>query len=103
MPPTMMTITLYDKDSEPVKTFNRGFVPWKLLKKAVRLSKSIDVDDLGEESLDELAGLVVETFGNQFTIDDLNEGADISEMITVLQTVISKARNAMGNPIKPGS
>jgi len=99
----MMTITLYDENSDPVKTFNRGFVPWKLLKKAVKLSKNIDVNDLGEESLDELAGLVVETFGNQFTIEELNEGADINEMITVLQTVISKASTAMGNPIKPGS
>jgi len=101
--PTMMTITLYDKASEPVKTFNRGFVPWKLLKKAIRLSKSIDVNDPDEESLDELAGLVVETFGNQFTIAELDEGADIGEMMTVLQTVISKAKNAMGNPIRPGS
>ena len=100
--PTMMTITLYDKNSEPQKTFNRGFVPWKLLKQAVKLSKNINVNDLGEESLDELAGMVVETFGNQFTVEELNEGADITEMITVLQTVVSKAKQAMGNPIKPG-
>lgn len=87
-----MTITLYDPVTSEVKnTFTRLFVPWKLLKKAVQLSKSLNAENLTEADVDTIAALVVEAFGNQFTVDELNEGADLSEMMTVLQTIVSKA------------
>jgi len=97
-----MTITLYDDDSEPIKTYERGFVPWRLLKRAVRLANNMEKDNLKESDLDELAGLVVEVFGNKFTIDELNDHADVGEMMTVLTAIIGKAGSGMGNPTPPG-
>lgn len=97
---TAIKLTLYDPQTNEVKgEYTRLFVPWKLLKMAVRLSKSIgkslNVEEMEEADVDALAALVVETFGDQFTLDDLNQGADIGEMVTVLNQIVAKAK---GNP-----
>jgi hypothetical protein len=99
-----MQITLYDPETNEVKsTHTRLFVPWKLLKVAVKISKSLDPENMTDENVDELAALVVEVFGNKFSIADLNEGADVSEMVTVLNTIIAKASGGIGNPTPPGN
>ena len=101
---TPMTITLYDPKTDEVKeTYTRLFVPWKLLKQAVRLTKDLDPNNMTEDSMDALAGLVVEVFGNKFSVADLNEGADVSEMIAVLNTIVTRAGGAVAaNPPPPG-
>lgn len=97
----MMQITLYGPNDEPIGTFTRSFVPWKLLKQAIRLSAKLgDGQNLNEEAIDDLAGLVVEVFGNRFTVEQLNEGADVGEMMTVLTAIVGKA--APANPTPPG-
>ena len=100
---TPMTITLYDPETNEVKaTHTRIFVPWKLLKQAVQLAKNLDPDNMTDADVDVLAGLVVETFGNKFSVDDLNNGADVSEMVAVLNTIIAKASGGIVNPTPPG-
>lgn len=102
---TPMRITLYDPATSEVKgEYNQLFVPWRLLKVAVRLAKELGgAADLSDEQVDALAGLVVETFGNRFSVQDLESGADISEMMTVLQTIVGRASGSMkGNPTLPG-
>lgn len=104
MPKNPIRITLYDPETNEEKaTYTRMFVPWKLLKVSVRLAKDLDPTNITEEDTDALAGMVVEVFGNKFSIDDLNEGADIGEMITVMNTIIGKARGGMSaaNPPTP--
>lgn len=99
----LMQITLYNEESEPIQTYSQGFVPWRLLKAAVKLAGSMDQNNLKEEDLDALAGLVVEVFGNKFSVDDLNAQADVGEMMTVLTAIIGKASGGIGgNPTKPG-
>jgi hypothetical protein len=98
-----MVIHLYGEDDELKKTFSRSFVPWKVLKMAVRLAPILDGATLDDAAVDALAGLVVEVFGNQFSLDDLNAGADLSEMMAVLQTITTKAKGGLtGNPTRPG-
>ncbi len=103
---TPIHITLYDENSEIKAEYDRVFVPWGLLKQAVRMEAELDLDNMTEESMDALAALVAEAFGNQFSVKDLNEGADIDEMVAVLQTIINKARismpGAVANPTRPG-
>ncbi len=101
---TPMQITLYDPETDEVKaTYTRLFVPWKLLKQAIRLSKGLDANNMTEENLDALAGLVVEVFGNKFSIKELNEGADVSEMLAVLNIIVGRAGGAVPvNPPPPG-
>lgn len=105
--PTPLKITLYDPETnEVVREFVRSFVPWRLLKKAIRLSKTLNnlsEDNLSEEDVDSIASLVVDAFGDQFTVEQLSEGADLSEMMTVLEAIVSRAQGIPGNPPPPGS
>lgn len=101
---TPMVIRLYDANDE-YQEFTRNFVPWKLLKLAIKLyqgMKDFDgITDMPEEMIDSLAALVVEVFGNQFSIEDLNEKADVTEMITVINQIVAKASGGV-NPTNPG-
>src|SRR4030042_260181 len=101
-----LVITLYDPETnEVVKEYTRTFVPWKLLKRAVKLSKSIEsfsADNLSEEVIDDLAALVVDTFGSQFTVDQLSDGADMGEMMTVLTGIMASAQGTVPNPPPQG-
>ncbi len=96
-------ITLYDEHEEVKETYSRSRVPWGILKKAIRLSKlNTDLDKISAEDIDAIAGLVVEIFGDQFTIAELDKGADVSEMMTVLQAIVTRAsRLVKANPTVP--
>ena len=100
---TPLTITLYGADDEIEKTYSRIVVPWGILKRAVRLSKELDLENMDETGVDALAGLVVEAFGNQFSIAELDEKADVSDMISVITIIVNKANGIMptSNPTKP--
>jgi hypothetical protein len=98
-------LSLYDAETnEERATFTQAFVPWRMLKAAVRLSKRLNknLDDLTEEDIDALSELVVEVFGQRFTVDELNDGADLTEMLTVLTAIISRAKGLTPeNPPQP--
>lgn len=94
-----LQITLYDPmTNEVVAEYTRTFVPWKLLKRAVKLMKAFDAEKMSEADIDELAALVVDTFGGQFTVDQLNDGADVGEMMTVLTGIMAVAQGTVPNP-----
>jgi hypothetical protein len=109
MSPTPMKLTLYDPETnEVIKEFTRLFVPWKLFKKALAIAKTMDkkdfgIEDLDDNTVDELAGLVVAVFGNQFTVDQLENGASIGEMFAVIQSIISTVASISGNPTPRGN
>jgi hypothetical protein len=103
-----LKITLYNPvTNEEQKTFERSFIPWKIMKKAVRLLKTMGnsdaskPDELPDELYDELAGLVAEIFGNQFTVGELDDGADVGEMIAVLLAIQTRV-SSLPNPTPPG-
>lgn len=103
--PTPIVIRIYDAAGDFTE-FVRLFVPWKILKAAIRLAKLFNnkkIEDFTEDDADSLAALVVEAFGNQFTLDQINAGADISEMLTVIQNIVAKAQGGAPNPTLPGS
>ena len=52
--------------------------------------------------MEELTGLVVAVFGDKFSIEELNEGADVSEMVAVLQQIVSTANGVTADPTPPG-
>jgi hypothetical protein len=87
-------LTLYDPETnEPKETYSRSFVPWMILKRALRLSKVLNkgIDNFGDEDLDEIAAVVVAVFGDKFSIADLDQGADTAEMMNVIQAVMARA------------
>ncbi len=99
---TPMTLHIYDENSEIKATFVRSFVPWKLLKEAVKIAKNLNPKNMSEENVEELTGLVVAVFGDKFTVDQLNEGADVSEMVAVLQQIVSTANGVHSGPYPSG-
>lgn len=101
--PELMRITLYDPETNEVKgEFSRSIVPWGIMKRAIRLAGKLDKGQMTDDVVDELTGLVVDVFGRQFTAADLENGAEVSEMLTVLNTVIAKAGALAPNPTPPG-
>lgn len=90
-------ITLYDPETNEVKSeHSRVFVPWGVLKRAVRLMKGLDPQDMNEDDVDAMAGIVCEAFGNKFSVEELGQGADVGEMMTVIQQIIGRAN--LGQP-----
>jgi hypothetical protein len=87
---TPMRITLYTEESEVKRTYTRSCVNWRLLKNAVKIAKKLNTD----EGVNALAVLVVDAFGCQFSVEELISGADKGEMMSVMNTIITKARDA---------
>jgi len=101
--PTPLKIRLYNPEGE-YKEFSQMIVPWGVLKVALRVAKNFNEDNPTEEDMDAVAGLIVMAFGERFSIDEINKGAEPGEMITVLNTIMAKANtwNRAANPTPPG-
>jgi hypothetical protein len=98
---TPITITIYDAHDEP-KPYSRTVIPWGVLKKAIALTKTIEKEHVTEQDMDAIAGLIVDAFGNQFAIEDLDKGADIGDMLAVLQSIVARASALVqANPTLP--
>lgn len=104
-----ITIKLYGPDNEPTKTFERTIIPWGVLKKAIHMSNAIEnPEEASEQDMDAIAELVVEVFGEQFTIEELNKGADVSETLAVIQAIVNRAtalvqQNPTGPSLTPAT
>jgi hypothetical protein len=100
-----LILNLYDESNEKVKTCTRTFVPWKMLKKAVRLYKSIGgkkIEEFEEADMDALTTYIMEVFsGQNLTIEILDEQSDIGEMMNVVKTVMTHARGVMDPTLPP--
>lgn len=100
----VITLNLYDANDERT-TITRSFVPWKMLKKAVKLYKTIGSkkpEEFGEADVDALASYIIEVFPEKgLTVEQLDEQADISEMMSVVKTVMNHARGVMDPTLPP--
>ncbi len=97
----VMVLTIYDGNDEVLKTLRRSFVPWRLLKRAVMLAGKIDLahpETMTAETVDDLAMLVVDAFGGQVTLEEIDNGADLGQMLAVMTAIMSIARGRTGNP-----
>lgn len=99
-----ISLIFYDKETnEPVKTYTRTFIPWKLMKRVAKLmkvfGKGFAVEDMNEEAVDEITGLIVDIFGGQFTVQELEDCSDFDEMVVVLNQVMHKITGSINeNP-----
>jgi hypothetical protein len=97
-------LIMYNEDSEPKATYRQSFVPFRLLKEAVKLHEFVtdlqDPQKTNPETIDNLADFVVAFFGNKFSREDLLDGAEISEVLTVIKQIVAKI-NGDANPTLP--
>jgi hypothetical protein len=100
---TALQITLYGENDEVKAIYTRSIIPWGIMKRAIRFSKSFDMENMTEEAADELAGLVVDIFNGQFTVDELNRSSDIGDMFSILMMIVNKVKRMIpSSPSKPG-
>ncbi len=105
--PAILRLTLYGPNDEVSGEYQRSRISWGVLKQAVRLSKMLDqrkAEEMEEGDIDAIGQLVVEAFGGQFTTEDLDAGADIGEMIAVIQAIVARAGALVAaNPTPPSA
>ena len=102
---TPILLTLYDKDDAPIQTCSRARIPVSIAERAIEFSDSLSGDDLNQDQLMAMYQLVVDFFGSQFTIDQLRDGADLAELIAVVQGIASRVAELMPaspSPTPPG-
>jgi len=120
LPP--IKLTLYDADDVEIATYERSRIPWGILKKAIALQTKVKQAETKEEARQwwqiwkkneetstedaqilAISQFVVELFEKKFTVRQLEEGADVSEVMTVFRAVLARANHAVGqvNPQKP--
>lgn len=108
---TPIQLTLYgEKDGisdEVIAEFRRSIIPWGILKRAVRFAKSVDlnnieIDSLTEENIDEMAGIVAAVFSDQVTVEQLDQGADVMDMLAVIQEIMARAGSISNPTQRPG-
>jgi len=102
-----MVIHFYNKETNEVeKQFTRTFVPWKLLKEAIKLNKELgdlDPEKMSPEDADKIMNFMISVFGGQFTVEEADEMADMGEILAVLTTIMSVASGGVPkNPTLPG-
>lgn len=99
-----ITLTFRDPQTgEPTQEFTRAFVPWGILKAALRL-QNIDLDDMSDEDVDKINALMVAFYDNEFTIEDLNRYAGFEAVVPVFLQISSRLDfSGDGNPTLPGA
>lgn len=102
---TPIVLHLYDPKTEEItRTCTRNFVPWKMLKKAIRLQRQFHgkpSEQFEETDIDALSQYIIEVFGQDLTIEQLDEQSDVSEMMAVIKSVVSRARGVMDPTLPP--
>ena len=100
-----LTLNLYDENNEITKTCTRVFVPWKMLKKGIALYKQLGSkppEQYEETDIDALTAYIMAVFDGQgLTIEMLDEQSDITEMLTVIRSVVNRAKGIMDPTLPP--
>jgi hypothetical protein len=102
-------LTFYNpEDGEIEHEYATCIIPWGILKRAMRFAKrfgsgagNLDIADLTDADIDEISGLVVDLFGDRFTMQDLANKTELTEVITVMQQIFTRAGANITNFTKP--
>lgn len=86
-----LKLMFYDPDTyDVIAEYICNFIPVRFLKLAIRLGKSpVNINK------DTLEGLIVNLFGNQFSVDELRRGSEESDRMQVLQDIMTRADSFM--------
>ncbi|WP_438420533.1 phage tail assembly chaperone G [Bacillus siamensis] len=81
-----MQITLLIKGEE--KVFHAPFIKGRMLREAIKLSKTSNFDELDVGDLDNLVDYVVRVYDGQFSLDDFYDGISSEKMISTISDTI---------------
>lgn len=106
--PAPLTLKFYSPDDEVLKTYVRNGMPAGVMRKAMQLFGAMDGKDAAtiqntDELMDSLAALIVELYGDQFTMDELYKHSYFDEWFTLIQQMMSRAQGvqAQYSPTSP--
>jgi len=94
---TPIVFTLYGDNDEVKGEYSRARVPVVFAERAIELSKELAGEGTGQEQLQALYQIVVDFYGDKFTIEELRNGADLGELIAVIQAIANRAVELMPN------
>ena len=103
---TPIQLTLYDENDEPIQTYSRARIPVSFAERAMEWSSSLSNDDLSQNQLTAMYQIIVDFYGEKFSIDQLREGADLSELMAVVIGIsqrVSEIMPATVNPTPPAT
>ena len=90
-------LSLYDENDEVIRTYSKSIVRWGILKQAIKLAKILDESGgFGDSDMDAISAFVCRLFDDQFTVEELENGAEVSEIMSCFRTVVRRA-NTAGN------
>ena len=109
-------LTLYDsKTQTPIKEYQQKVITFEILTAAIQLQELFSEQPQNKlhwwwqkpifdekKQIQALLELVTEFFGRQFTVEQLREGADVSEVMTIIRMITGRAgRIVTENPTRP--
>lgn len=109
MAETPISLDFYDADDEVIHTYSRTRIMVQVLERAMDIMDrfgDLDKNELPEDGLNSIHQLVVDFYGEKFTIDELKKHADIREEFAVIEAIIARASAIMpnqANPTMPGT
>jgi hypothetical protein len=84
--------------NEEEKTFHIPFVSGMVFRKFIEMKERMNLNNLSGSELDELAGLVVYAFKNQFTLEEFYEGIPQDEVMPTIDALFSPTKKGdVGN------
>jgi hypothetical protein len=105
MTPSPIILNLYDPATgDKLEPKVASFVPWKMLKRAIRLQKQLgdkDMSDYSEEDVDAITNYIISVFPSGLTVDQLDEQADLIEMMAVIRSIMARAQGVMDPTLPP--
>lgn len=101
-----IVLNLYDPETQDVKrTLTQTFVPWKMLKRGIALNRQLsqkEINEYTDEDADAITNYILSVFTQDgLTRETLEEQSDLAEMITVLRSVMSRAKGVMDPTLPP--
>jgi hypothetical protein len=94
-PGSPITFTLYGPDDAVISTHSRATITSRFLERAIDLSEAMEDTSQVREALNALDQLLVDFYGGQFTLDQIKDGGDMSEKMTVLNAILARAGGIM--------
>ncbi len=93
-----LKITLYDDADEAIAEYTCNLIRSRFLRKAIEIQSLQFKEHLSVEEADAVAGLIISIFNNKFTIDQFWDQTVLEEAWAVINSIIARAGNLMGNP-----
>ena len=89
-----ITLTFYDENSNPIKTYSRSHISWGFFKKA--LNASVPEDGiLRDENINTIAKFICDFYDNQFSEDDVINHTDVREVLGIVSKASCKVAEIM--------